>query len=269
MSTGEAALPRIGLGTFGLTGAGGLDALLSAISIGYRHIDTAQSYGTEENVGRAIARSGILRDDFFVTTKVTAANLGRLEESVDDSLNLMGLGYADLVLIHWPGRYDDPPVSDYIGGLARVQDSGKASLIGVSNFTRAHVDQAIAEIGPGRLATNQFEQNVFLQNRVLADHCRDAGIGVTAYMPLAGGRLDQTPVLAEIAARHDAGVNQIALAFLLAIGSVVIPKSATPERQQSNLEAATITLDDAEMAALAALDRGQRFIDPEWGPDWD
>lgn len=269
MATGRGSIPKIGLGTFGLTGGEGLDALSSAISMGYRHLDTAQTYGTEENVGRAIARSDLPRDAFFVTTKITATNLLRLEESVDDSLNLMGLEHADLVLIHWPAPGDDPPIRDYIGQLASLQDTGKASLIGVSNFTRTHVDEAIAEIGPGRLATNQFEQNVFLQNRVLADHCRDAGITVTAYMPLAGGRLDRAPVLTDIAGKHGAEPSQVALAYLLALGSIVIPKSMTPERQKSNLEAGTVALDDADMEALATLDRGQRFVNPDWGPDWD
>ena len=132
MSTGSDTIPRIGLGTFGLTDAEGVAAMRSAIDLGYRHLDTAQTYGTEENVGRAIASSGLGRRDFFVTTKVTASNLGRLAESVDDSLKLMGFDYADLVLIHWPAPYDDPPVTAYAGKLARLQDGGKARLIGVS-----------------------------------------------------------------------------------------------------------------------------------------
>ena len=265
----DCSIPIIGLGTFGLTGASGLAALSSAIDCGYRHLDTAQTYGTEENVGKAVAESGIDRGALFVTTKVTAPNLGRLADSVDDSLELMGLDHADLVLIHWPAPDDTPPVKSYIGELARVQDAGKATLIGVSNFTRRLVDEAIAEIGEGRLATNQFERHVYLQNHVLANHCRDAGIGVTAYMPLAGGRLSGEPVLEAIAMKHEATVNQVALAYLLALDSVVIPKSATPSRQRSNLAATGVTLDAKDMDMLAALDRGERYIDPSWGPDWD
>jgi 2,5-diketo-D-gluconate reductase B len=244
-------------------------AMLSAISLGYRHLDTAQTYGTEENVGRAAARSGIDRREFFVTTKVTESNLGRLAESVDDSLRLMGLDYADLVLIHWPAPYDDPPVSAYMTELAKLQDRGKARLIGVSNFTRRHVDEAISEIGEGRLATNQFEQHVFLQNRLLAAHCHARGIVPTAYMPLAGGNLAGNAVLDAVARKHGAGVNQVALAFLLQLGSVVIPKSATSERQKSNLAAAGLKLDEIDMADLAGLERGERYIKPSWGPAWD
>ena len=105
-------IPMIGLGTFGLTGQEGLQAMSSAIAAGYRHIDTAQSYGTEENVGAAIARSGVDRGKFFVTTKIAEANLDRLEDSIDDSLGVMGLDRADLVLIHWPATNDKPPIRD-------------------------------------------------------------------------------------------------------------------------------------------------------------
>lgn len=269
MLEGSDIIPRIGLGTYGLTGDDGLSAIRSAIGLGYRHLDTAQTYGTEENVGRAVAESGIDRGEFFVTTKVTASNLGRLAASVDDSLGIMGLAHADLILIHWPAPYDDPSVSTYIGGLARLQDSGKARLIGVSNFTRRHVDEAIAEIGEGRLATNQFEQHVFLQNRLLAAHCHERGIVPTAYMPLAGGNLDGNVVLDAVARKHGEPVNQVALAFLLAFGSIVIPKSATRERQKSNLAASEVRLDESDMSALAGLDRGERYIKPSWGPDWD
>lgn len=269
MRDGIGFIPRIGLGTYGLTGDEGLVAMLSAIGLGYRHLDTAQTYGTEENVGQAIAKSGIDRREFFITTKITAPNLGRLADSVDDSLKLMGIDYADLVLIHWPAPHDDPPVSTYIGQLARLQDRGTARLIGVSNFTRRHIDETISEIGEGRLATNQFEQHVFLQNRLLAAHCQERGIKPTAYMPLAGGNLHGNAVLDAIARKHGVPVNQAALAFLLRLGSIVIPKSAVPERQKSNLGAGDMTLDDTDMAELAGLDRGERHIKPSWGPAWD
>lgn len=261
-------IPVVGLGTFGLTGAAGQRAMATAIAAGYRHIDTAQSYGTEENVGRAVAGSQVPREDLFVTTKITGENLSRIGDSIDESLGVMGLDYADLVLIHWPATNDRPPVSAYIGELARAQDTGKARRIGVSNFTRRHLDEAIAEIGEGRLATNQVERHVFLQNDLLADHCAERGVGVTAYMPIVRGRLDD-PVIARIADKHGAQPSQVALAFLLALGSVVIPKSGDPARQISNLAAASLTLDRDDIAALRALDRGERHIDPDIAPKWD
>lgn len=262
-------IPPLGLGTYGLDDQAGLGALNVAISMGYRHLDTAQTYGSEANVGAAMAASGLPREAFFVTTKVTASNFDRFEESVDESLAEMGISAADLVLIYWPEPNDARPVKDYIGGLARVQDAGKARLIGVSNFTRAHTDAAISEIGEGRIANNQFERHVFLQNHVLADHCAARDIAVTAYAPMAGGRLDETPTLSAIAAKHGATEAQIALAYLMALGSIVIPKSATPVRLESNLAARHVTLDADDMERLAALDCGRRFINPDWGPAWD
>ena len=264
----NSTIPRMGLGTFGLTGEPGVKSLLNAISIGYRHFDTAQSYGTEESVGEAIARSDLDRDAIFVTTKVRQENLGRLAASLDDSLRTLQLDHVDLLLIHWPATNDNPPVRDYIGRLAEVQDKGKARLIGVSNFTRRHVDEAIAELGPGRIATNQIEQHLFLQNRVIADHCHDAGIAITAYMPLANNEVDM-PAVTQIARKYKAGPNQIALAYLLAIGSIVIPRSASPDHQKSNFDSSNLTLDADDMKALAAMDAGRRRVDPPWAPKWD
>lgn len=263
-------IPAIGLGTWALTGESGLKAITAAVEIGYRHFDTAQSYGTEANVGVAIANSTLDRDAFFITTKITGANLGRLEDSIDDSLGAMGLDHADLTLIHWPAANDTPPVSAYIGDLARAQDAGKTRLIGVSNFTSRHIDAAIAEIGEGRLATNQIERHLDLQNHILSDHCMQYGIAVTAYQPMGGGRLTAAPALDRVAKRHGAKRTQIALAFLLALDTIVIPKSAKPERQKSNFAATNVRLDDQDMAALRALDRGERHIDPAGlAPDWD
>lgn len=263
-------IPAIGLGTFGLTGDMGLAAISSAIRLGYRHLDTAQSYDTEQNVGSAIAKSGMERSRFFVTTKITNANFGRIPESIDDSLAGMGLDHLDLVLIHWPAPQDAPPVRDYIGHLARARDNGRCRLIGVSNFNRRHIDQAVAELGPGQLTTNQVERHLFLQNHVLADHCAARGIAITAYLPLARGRLGNTPELDRIAQRHEALPSQIALAYLLALDTIVIPKSGHAERQASNLAASGIRLDAGEIAALRALDRGDRQINPAGiAPDWD
>ena len=184
----------------------------------------------------------------------------------------MGLDHADLVLIHWPAPDDDPPVRDPISAIwPAAQDRGQGRVkIGVSNFTRRLMSmRRCKEIGEGRIETNQVERHVFLQNRVLAEHCQAASMAITAYRPLGGSGLDESEVLLKVARRHGAEPSQIALAYLLALGSIVIPKSATPDRQESNLAAGEIRLDQEDMDAIAALDCGKRCIDPEWGPDWD
>ncbi|KGE02488.1 aldo/keto reductase [Rhizobium sp. YS-1r] len=262
-------IPAVGLGTYGLTGNDGLSSMKSAILLGYRHLDTAQTYGTEENAGQAVRGSELPRGSFFITTKITAKNLGRIRQSIRESLTLMGLDHADLVLIHWPAPYDEVSVRSYIGDLARAQDEGLCKLIGVSNFTRRHLDEAIAEIGENRLATNQFEQHVYLQNRVLEDHCMSANIRVTAYMPLAGGNVSDDAVLNAVAQKHGVAASQVALAFLLNRGSIIIPKASSRARQQSNLAAKSVKLDAQDLEAIAGLDCGRRYINPEWGPAWD
>lgn len=262
-------IPKTGLGTFGLTGKSGTDAILSAMEIGYRHIDTAQSYDTEESVGAAIDSCGIPRDELFITTKIKPENFSQLRSSLRESCDLLQVDHVDLTLIHWPAHYDKTPVSAYIGELARAQEEGQTTLIGVSNFTRRHLKEVDEVIGSGRLATNQFECHPFLQNRILAQYCRDTGVGVTAYQPMAGGRAADDPVLAKIGESKGATATQISLAFLLHKGYVVIPKSKNPERMRSNLEAANIQLTAADISVIEALDRNQRTVNPEWGPDWD
>ena len=262
----EGAIPQIGLGTWELTGA---DAIVSALELGYRHIDTAQSYGTEDAVGEAVARSNLDRDDVFVTTKIAGANFPRLADSLRDSLGRLRMEQVDLTLIHWPAPNDDPPVSSYMADLARAQDAGLTRLIGVSNFNRRQVDEAIATVGEGRIATNQVEIHPFLQNRVLAAHCADRGVPLTAYIPIARGAVNDEPVLGEIAARHGTTPAQVSLAFLMARGHIVIPKSANPERQRQNLAAAQLSLSDDDIERIGALDRGRRFVDPDTAPDWD
>lgn len=264
-------IPPMGLGTYGRTGEAGAEAILAALEIGYRHLDTAQSYDTERPVGRALRRSGLKRDEVFLTTKVDTGNLSRdrFLPSVRASLEALQTDRIDLLLIHWPSPRDAVPFGDYVTALAEARELGLARLIGVSNFPVALVERARALIGANAIATNQVEVHPFLQNRRLRDHCAAAGIAVTAYMPLAKGKVANDPVLQGIARRHGAEPGQVALAFLLRLGLIVIPASSRPERMRSNFAATALALDEAEMAAIAGLDRGGRMIDPVWGPAWD
>ncbi|MBL1420381.1 MAG: aldo/keto reductase [Alphaproteobacteria bacterium] len=262
-------IPKVGLGTYGLTGDNGTQAIITAIKNGYRHIDTAQTYDTEKQVGFAVRDCGLARDQLFITTKITPENFSNLKQSLSDSLAKLGTDRVNLTLIHWPSHYDKVPISDYIGELAQVQDEGLTDLIGVSNFTRRHLDEVDKEIGIKRLSTNQFECHAYLQNRILAQYCIDADVAVTCYMPMAVGAVLKDPVIIKIAQQHNCDPSQVALAYLLQQGYIVIPKSANAERQKTNLASTDVNLTADNMSAIDALDRGQRIVDPEWGPTWD
>ncbi len=264
-------LPALGLGTFRLKDQQVIDSVRTGLELGYRHIDTAQIYGNEAEVGQALAESGVARDALFVTTKIWTENLSRdkLIPSLKESLQKLRLEQVDLTLIHWPSPQDALPVADYLQTLAEAKAQGLTRLIGISNFTITHMEQAIAAVGADQIATNQVEIHPFLQNRKLIEYARTQGIHLTAYMPLAYGRVMQDATLLEIAARHGVSAAQVALAWSLQQGFAVIPSSTRRENLASNLAAGKISLSDAEMSAIAALDRGERLANPDFAPAWD
>lgn len=267
------SIPKIGFGTFDRTGDAGVEAIAYALETGYRHIDTAQSYGTEGECGRAIAGSGIPRDDIFVTTKITMENYGpgKLIPSLEKSLETLQLDAVNLTLAHWPYPPEDGPIpkGTFLKQLAEAQQQGLTGLIGFSNFTIADVNEAIDILGPDAIANDQFELHAYLQNTKLANHCAAHNIQVTCYCPLGQGLVVDDPVLGEIAKTHNAISSQIALAFLIAKGYVAIPTSGKKHRIESNFAASKITLTPADISRIEALDRNQRVINPDWGPDWD
>ncbi len=214
---------------------------------------------------------GFGADDVFVTTKISTSNLGpgAVGPSLEQSLKTLGLDRVDLALIHWPAKYDEYPVEDYIVQLAETKARGLARRIGVSNFPIAHLERAIAALGPGELVNNQVEIHPFLQNRKLRGFCERAGIAMTCYMPLASGEVHQDPVLNEIAAGIGATAGQVALAFLMQNGLIVIPSSTRREHLAENYAATKVVLDDAAMQRIEALDSGRRLIVRDWGPQFD
>ena len=265
------AIPRHGLGTYGRTGAKGTAAMLKAIEIGYRHLDTAQTYDTEATVGEAVRRSGLPRDDFFITTKVADFNLDRAKfmTSVEKSLATMGLGTADLLLIHWPSPKDLVPIEHYLEALARAQQLGHAHLIGVSNFTIVHLERTTALLGKGAIATNQVEIHPYLQAPRLCAYAKKTGLTLTAYQPLAQGRVSSDPVLATIAARLGSTPAAVSLAFLMAEGHIVIPASSSEPNLRANFAADSVRLSADDMVAIRKLECGQRIINPSISPRWD
>lgn len=264
-------IPALGLGTFRLKDQQVIDSVRNGLELGYRHIDTAQIYGNEAAVGQAIAGSGVARDELFVTTKVWTANLAadQLIPSLEESLAKLGLEQLDLALIHWPSPGDSIPVAEYMAALAEAKARGLTRQIGISNFTIAHMRQAIDAVGVDAIATNQVEIHPFLQNRQVVDFARRQGIHLTAYMPLAYGKVMQDPLIRGIADAHQATPAQVALAWLLQQDFAVIPSSTRRENLASNLLAMDLRLTDAEMAAIATLDRGERLANPDFAPNWD
>lgn len=265
-------LPAFGLGTFRLKGQTVVDSVRTALELGYRAVDTAQIYGNEAEVGQAIAESGVPRDQVYITTKVWIDALGRdaLAPSLEESLRKLRTDHVDLALIHWPSPKGAVPLEETLAALMQARERGLTRAIGLSNFTVALSRQAIAAVGAQAIATNQVEISPYLQNLALAEFSRQAGIHLTSYMTLAYGKVLADPVLVRIAAAHGATTAQVALAWALRQGYSVIPSSTRRENLQSNLKALTLQLDEADMAAIAALDRNERLANPDGiAPVWD
>ncbi|MBM3114608.1 2,5-didehydrogluconate reductase DkgB [Jeongeupia naejangsanensis] len=264
-------MPKIGLGTFRLQGQTVIDSVRTGLELGYRHIDTAQIYGNEADVGLAMFESGIARDQLFVTTKIWTESLGRdaLIPSLKDSLAKLRMDQVDLTLIHWPSPADAIPVAEYMTALLEAKQQGLTRAIGVSNFTIAHLQQAIAAVGADNIATLQIEIHPFLQNRKVVEFARSHGIHLTAYMPLAYGKVMHDPVIAGIAERHGTSAAQVALAWSLQLGYTVIPSSTKRTNLAANLEAGALRLSDDDMAQIATLDRSERLANPDFAPHWD
>lgn len=262
-------MPKLGLGTWRLSGEECTHAVAGALARGYRHIDTAAMYGNEGAVGAALAATDVPRADIHVTTKVWHDQLApdAIRRSLDNSLTSLRTDYVDLFLIHWPARGMDLPAA--LGAMARTREQGLAHAIGVSNFPVALLRRAVEEIG-APIACNQIEYHVLLdQSKVLA-YARRNDIAITAYCPLAQGRLADHPVLAVIARKHGVSPAQVALKWLLDQDHVgAIPKAGRPETQQANLDALALTLDDNDRRAIGALPKNRRCVNPAWAPKWD
>jgi len=264
-------LPKIGMGTFRLKGNDAREAVKSALSLGYRHIDTAQMYENEAEVGDGITSSGIPRRDIFLTTKIWHDKLhtSDLINSLHDSLARLKTDHVDLTLIHWPSPGDEVPMEEYLGALRDARREGLTEHIGISNFTCAQMDQAKEILGDTPILTNQVEVHPFLANRKVVEHAQKLGITVTGYMPLAVGKVMEDETLQRIASERNATPAQIAIAWVASRGVVPIPSSTRPSHQKANLEALKIQLTEDEIRAIDALDRGERIANPGFAPDWD
>jgi 2,5-diketo-D-gluconate reductase A len=251
-------IPVIGFGVWQVPDDVVVDATVTALEVGYRHIDTAYLYHNERGVGEALRRSGLDRDDVFVTTKVWNTDHGYDEtlRAFDKSTGLLGIDEVDLYLIHWPTPARDIYLDSW-KALVRLREEGRARSIGVSNFHEAHLRKIIDETGVVP-AINQVELHPWLPQTQLRDIDTRLGIKTEAWSPLGSGRLIDDPVIGEVAAKHSKSPAQVMIRWSLQLGNIVLPKSVTPERIASNLDVFDFELDDADMAAVATLESGHR-----------
>ncbi|KUI68415.1 hypothetical protein VM1G_04643 [Cytospora mali] len=285
LNTG-AAIPAIGFGTWQDAGAQE-DAVAHALKSGYKHIDTARIYGTEAAVAKGIKKSGVPRERIFITTKLwnNAHHPDDVEKAFDASLKDLDTDYVDLFLIHWPVAFargdqpfpkdsNDKPKTeniDYVDtykALEKIYKSGKAKAIGISNFSKAELERLLKETNVVP-AVHQFESHPYLQQKEFTELHKQKGIHITHYSPLGNqnaiygdnvGKVIDDPVLVEVGKKHNKSSAQVALAWGIAQGHSVIPKSKTPERIELNLEG-DFKLDEEDLKKIAAIDKKTRFND--------
>tara|TARA_B100002049_G_C16031510_1_gene354760 strand:+ start:65 stop:880 length:816 start_codon:yes stop_codon:yes gene_type:complete len=271
MNSSTHAMPALGMGTFRLEDDVAYNSVKMALELGYRHIDTAQIYGNEEEVGRAIADSGVDREELFVTTKVWNDKLNTSDflPSVKESLRKLQLDYVDLLLIHWPSPENNEPMKEYLGELLKAKEEGLTKNIGVSNFTIAHLKEALSILPEGSLFTNQVEVHPYLINRELRLFCESNHIHVTGYMPFAVGKVLKDDTIKRIADKYSVSTAEVVLAWELEHGLATIPSSTSRSHLETNLKAASVRLTDEDIDDIDALDRNDRQATPDFAPEWD
>ena len=266
-----AKIPALGFGTYGMARGDMLRMIPEALKAGFRHIDTAQIYHNEAEVGECVEASGIARENLFLTTKVWVANYpaNAFSASVDESLKKLRTDYIDLLLLHWPS--DAVPLADQIGVLNAAVQSGKVRHIGVSNFNMALMAEA-ARLSEHLLVTNQFEYHPYLNQAPLIAATRNAGLAVTGYCGMAVGRVFTDPALAAIATRHSRSIAQIVLRWLVQQdGVVALSRTTNPARVAENVAIFEFELEAEEMAEIHSLAKpNSRIVDPPGlAPIWD
>ncbi len=260
-------VPALGFGTWELEGSDCADAVQHALSLGYRHIDTAQGYDNEAFVGEGMQRGGVPRDQVFLTTKVKPDNFGRdrVLSSTHESLAKLRTDYVDLLLMHWPNP--EVPLDETLLAFLELREMGAVRHIGVSNFPSKLVSEA-QKIAP--IFTNQVEYHPYLGQKTLLEQARAQDYMLTAYSPIARGEVTDDPTLKEIGEAHGKSAVQVTLRWLIQQDHVVaIPKASSEKNRVSNLDIFGFELSDDEMARVFALDRKERQVDPDDGPEWD
>jgi 2,5-diketo-D-gluconate reductase B len=260
------SVPRLGFGTWQIEGSEATEAVRDALEIGYRQIDTARAYENEAEVGEGLAQSGVDRGEIFLTTKIFpgAFEPDALKAAAEDSLRSLKTDYLDLLLLHWPD--DSVPLERTLQALVELQEAGTIRHLGVSNFPAGLLAEALAQ---APVFCDQVEYHPFLGQDRLLELARANDVLVTAYSPLAHGRVPGDATLTEIGEAHGRTAGQVALRWLLdQPGVSPIPKASSHERRVENFEVFDFSLSDDERERIDGLPKNDRQIDPDFGPDW-
>lgn len=262
------SIPRLGFGTWQITGSDATEAVRDALELGYRHIDTARAYENEREVGKGIKASGVAREDIWLTTKVWLEDAARdaVVAAGEDSLKQLGVDYLDLLLLHWPNP--DVPVGETIEGFAELQEAGKIRHFGLSNHPVGLMREAVKH---GPVFADQVEYHPLLGQDGLLALAEEHDFLLTAYSPLAHGKVLQEPALRRIAEAHGVSPGSVALRWLLDQARVSpIPKASSRDRREANWrEVGSFELSPEERAEIDALPKDVRTADPGFAPDWD
>lgn len=245
------SMPLLGFGTWQIPDADAPAAVGAALEAGYRHVDTATGYSNQRGVGKALAASGLARDDVFVTTKLAPDDADRVRQTIEESLEQLGLDHLDLWLVHWPPNGEARP--DVWEQVVQAQADGLTRAVGVSNYSLAQIDELVSATGTTP-AVNQIRWSPVEFDRAIADGLRERGVVLEGYSPFKASNL-QDPTLVEIAGAHDVDSAQVIVAWHVAHEFVVIPKSSNPDRIRSNAEGVHLELSADEVARIDALAR--------------
>lgn len=272
-TAGQANIPVLGLGTWQSTGQDCIDVVSQGLKMGYEHIDTAQAYGNEKEVGQGIKQSGIARDKFFLTTKIFPDDMKfepeKLVAAAKHSLENLDTDYVDLLLLHWPD--DRVPLSETIPALCELRKQGLTRNIGVSNFNIANIIEA-KKYADMPIVVNQVEFHPFIKQHTLQTFLNNHHILLEAYSPLARGDVFDNEVIKEIADRHGITPAQVSLAWILSDKHrIAIPKTSNPDHLQGNLDAINVQLSADEIEKINKLERsdGRKIKHPDYSPEWD
>jgi 2,5-diketo-D-gluconate reductase B len=265
----QVRIPAIGLGTWELRGRVCARLVEQALRLGYRHIDTAQIYDNEREVGEGLRASGVPRNEVFVTTKVWTSHFAPhdFERSTKESLSKLRLSDVDLLLLHWPNPR--VPLAETLDALAHVRKLGMTRHIGVSNFTVALVEEAVAKC-PAPLVCNQIEYHPYLDQTKLREACAQREFAIVAYSPIAKGRVRNDETLARIGRAHGKSAAQVCLRWLVQQQAAAIPRTSRLERLSENIAVFDFELSADEMAEISAMGSGGgRLVNFGFAPKWD